>query len=59
MATQATCPGDDCWTVGVGAVCFEPFATIETTDGERILYDREQETAWIQSDVYFPRQLVV
>lgn len=58
MAPQTTCP-DDCWTVGVGAVCFEPFAAIETTDGERILYDREQETVWIQSDLYVPRRLVV
>lgn len=55
MASVQTCPGEHCSTIGVEAVPLERYVSIETADGERIVYDREDEGAWIQSNVYFPR----
>lgn len=59
MNSIPTCPGEHCSTVGVEAVPLEQYVSIDTTDGERILYDREVENAWIQSDVYFPCESLV
>lgn len=58
MTTLHTCPGEHCSSVGVDAVPLETFAAITTVDGETILYDREHETGWIQSDLYVPRELM-
>jgi hypothetical protein len=54
-----TCPGEHCSTVGVDAAPLEQYVSIDTGDGESILYDREEDDAWIQSDVYFPRETLV
>jgi len=52
MAASSTCPGEDCSTLGVDAVSLDAFADVETNDGELIIYDEENEDAWIQSDTY-------
>lgn len=46
-------------SLGVDAVRLERFADIEAEDGERLLYDRDEETAWVQSDLYVPRSAMV
>lgn len=56
MAASSTCPGEDCSTLGVDAVSLDEFADVETNDGELLVYDEENEDAWIQSDVYCPRR---
>ena len=55
MATSSACPGENCSTLGVEAVSLDPFADVETNDGELIIYDEENEEAWIQSDTYSHR----
>lgn len=52
--SQTTCP-DDCQTLGVDARSLARYRAVETEDSEWIVYDDENEGAWIQSDVYFPR----
>ncbi|MFC6942731.1 hypothetical protein ACFQE8_22690 [Salinirubellus sp. GCM10025818] len=56
MATSSTCPDENCSTLGVDAVSLEPFADVKTNDGELIIYDEENEEAWIQSDTYYHRR---
>ena len=58
MTAASTCPGENCSTLGVDAVSLEAFADVETNDGELIVYDEENEEAWIQSDTYAPRDRV-
>jgi len=55
MATSSGRPGENCSTLGVEAVSLDPFADVETNDGELIIYDEENEEAWIQSDTYSHR----
>jgi len=38
-------------SVGIDAVSLDRFTSIRTEDGELIIYDREDEDAWIQSPV--------
>lgn len=51
---HATCP-DDCSTVGVDAQPLERYEDVEAEDGALIVYDKEDQEAWIQSDVFYPR----
>lgn len=55
MSTETYCPDGDCPTVGVEAPNLDRFAFVETDDGELLVYDTENEDAWIQSDVHFER----
>lgn len=59
MAVSNPCPGENCATVGIDAISLDAFAAVDTDDGEMIVYDRENEDAWIQSDVYCPRNQIV
>lgn len=52
--THATCP-DDCSTVGVDAQSLERYEDVEAENGDLIVYDDEDQEAWIQSDVFYPR----
>lgn len=45
-----TSDGDRFPTAGVEAQAFERLDGIRTDDGELIVYDRDREAAWIQSD---------
>lgn len=38
-------------TLGPDAAAYERYATIELDEGVVLLYDREEEEAWLQSDV--------
>lgn len=58
MALSDADPGENCTTVGVDAVPLGAFAAVETDDGEMIVYDRENEDAWIQSDRHYPRNRI-
>ena len=51
---RATCP-DDCTTVGVDARPLERYEDVVAEDGDLIVYDNEDQEAWIQSDVFYPR----
>lgn len=55
MAASSTCPGENCSTLGVDAVSLDAFTGVETSDGELIIYDEENEEAWIQSDIHSHR----
>jgi hypothetical protein len=59
MSTETRCPDGDCPTVGVDASPLERFAAVETDDGEMLVYDTDGEDAWIQSDLYYPRDACV
>lgn len=58
MSSERICQEGDCPTFGVETVRLERFADVGTDDGERIVYDAEEEDAWIQADLYFPRESV-
>lgn len=55
MAVSNPCPGENCASVGLDAVALDDFAATDTVVGEIIVYDRENEDAWIRSDVCYPR----
>lgn len=56
MVIEATCPTDDCPTLGVEAVDLGRYVDVLTEDGGLLLYDRrEGSDAWIESDLYHPR----
>lgn len=60
MATATRdCADGDCPTVGVDAVSLERFVDIETEDGQLLVYDRDNEDAWIQSDLRVTRGSMV
>jgi hypothetical protein len=59
MATEAHCPAGDCPSIGVDATPLDPFASVETDSAEMLIYDQGNEDAWIQSDVYYPREACV
>jgi hypothetical protein len=58
MTATTRCVDRACPTVGVDAVVLDRFADVGTDDGQRLVYDRENETAWIQSDLHVPRALM-
>ena len=43
-------------SVGVDAVELDRYSGIETGNGELIVYDEENEDAWLQSDGWVPVQ---
>ncbi|WP_254841359.1 hypothetical protein [Natronomonas marina] len=59
MTTKSLCPDGDCPTVGVDATPLERFRDVDTGDGEWLIYDRDCEGAWIQSDLYVTREASV
>ncbi len=59
MATKARCPEGDCPTLGVDANPLGRYVDVDTGDGEWLIYDRDGEDAWIQSDLYYPREACV
>jgi len=42
-------------TIGVDAVPLDRFADVGTEEGQLLVYDRDDETAWVQADLYVPR----
>ncbi|MFB6205372.1 MAG: hypothetical protein ABEJ05_02435 [Haloglomus sp.] len=50
MATANTCPDGDCTTLGVDAVPLDDFDQMESGDGDLIIFDVNEEGAWVQSD---------
>jgi hypothetical protein len=59
MATEAHCPDGNCPSLGIEATPLERFADVSTEDGQLLVYDRNDEDAWIQSDLYYAREAVV
>ncbi|MCY4730597.1 hypothetical protein KY092_08500 [Natronomonas gomsonensis] len=59
METETDCSSGDCPTVGVDAVSLDRFAAIDTGGPELLIYDRNGEDAWIQSDVYFGHETCI
>lgn len=43
----------DCPTVGADARELARFAAVETDAGDLLIYDEDEEAAWLQSDVYY------
>lgn len=52
MSTESTCATDDCPTVGVDGKPLERYRRVTTSEAEMLVYDREVDAAWIQSDLY-------
>lgn len=50
---------EDCPSIGVEAVSLDRFADIETEDGHRLVYDRDNGDAWVQSDLHIAREMMV
>ena len=59
MSTEVHCPAGECPSVGVEAIDLRRYADVRTGDGELLVYDTDDEDAWIQADVYFDRDAVV
>ena len=59
MSTEAHSPPEDCPTIGIDAVALERFADVVTDDGELLVYDQENEDAWIQSNQYYTRNACI
>ena len=55
MSITNVCPSEDCHTLGVDANDLDRYADIATGSGDLLVYDREEEDAWIQSDTFVPR----
>lgn len=51
--------GETADTVGIDAIPPDAFDATDTYEGEMIVYDRENEDGWIQSDLYYPRNQIV
>jgi hypothetical protein len=56
MATANTCPGEHCTTLGVDAVPLDDFGEMESGGGDLIVYDVNEEDAWVQSSLYVSRE---
>lgn len=56
MSIETHCPPEDCPTVGIDAIALERFADVSTDDGELLVYDCENEDAWLQSNLYYTRE---
>jgi hypothetical protein len=50
---------NECPTVGVDAVSLDRFADVGTEDGQVLVYDRDNESGWVQSDLHVPRETMV
>jgi len=50
MSVDTTDGDEEYGTVGVEAVVLERYAAVELENREVIVYDREDEEAWIQSE---------
>lgn len=59
MATATRCPSGDCPTIGVEATALGDYEAVQTEAGDWLIYEFDEEEAWIQSDVYFPRSACV
>jgi len=59
MAAQARCPDGDCPTIGVEATPLGPYGDVATDGGQWLIYDVDDEGAWIQSDLYLSRESCV
>lgn len=59
MAMSSQSPGENSGSGDVDALPLDAFAAVDTYDGELIVYDRENEDVWIQSDLYYPRNQIV
>lgn len=59
MEAEKACSSGDCPTVGVDAVGLERFAAVDLDGADLLLYDRDGEDAWIQSDLYYSRETCV
>lgn len=46
-------------TLGIDAVSLRQFADVETEAGDLLIYDRDDEDAWVQSDLRVPRAAMV
>jgi hypothetical protein len=56
MAAANTCPGENCTTLGIDAVPFDDFDSMESGDGDLIVYGVNEEDAWVRSDLYVSRE---
>lgn len=59
MATKTRCASGDCPTIGVEANTLEDFGDVQTDEGDWLIFEFDEEEAWIQSDVYFTRDCCV
>jgi hypothetical protein len=59
MQTETTCSAGECPTVGVDAVSLDRFAAVDTGGTDLLIYDRNGENAWIQSDLYYSRETCI
>lgn len=46
-------------TLGIDAVSLRQFVDVETGAGDLLTYDRDDEDAWVQSDLRVPRAAMV
>lgn len=53
MDTETPGVGSDRPTVGADAPELDRFAAVETDGGDLLVYDEDEEGAWLQSDVYY------
>lgn len=59
MSTTDTQSEDLPATLGIDATPLESFAAVDTADGQLIVYDRDDEAGWIQSDLYVSRDAMI
>lgn len=50
MSETSTDDADEYTTVGPDAAGYDRYAAVSLADGELLLYDRDEEDAWLQSD---------
>ena len=59
MGTETAAPSGDRPPVDEDAAPLERYADVTTYDGEMLVYDVDEEEAWIQADVYYSRDALV
>ncbi len=52
MTTDTQPPPDGEPTMGPGALSYDRYESVETADDELIVYDTDDDDAWIQSSVF-------
>jgi len=59
MSIRSYCPDGECPSLGVDAASLEGFADVSTGEGEVLVYDVDNEDAWVQSELSFARSACV
>lgn len=59
MGTETAAPTGDRPPTAADAAALQRYADVTTHEGELLVYDVDEEDAWIQADLYYSRDALV